>query len=498
MAPPPILIAGAGIAGLWTALKAAPRPVILLTGSSLGSGTATGWAQGGVAGALGTDDAPAIHAHDTVATGDGLTDPDIADLFAQAIPDQIRALAGLGVPFETNAHGEFELGLEAAHSRRRVAHVKGDQAGGAILSILIDAVRKADHVTVLDGWRVDALLPASDGGCGGVLARRPDGALERTEARETVLAMGGAGGLFETATSPKGARGQAMAMAHRIGADIIDPEFIQFHPTAIDAGTDPAPLATEALRGDGAVLIDRDGKSLMADHAQGDLAPRDAVARAVHRARADGRSPALDARLIGPDFPQRYPAVFAACQAMGLDPRETPIPVLPAAHYTMGGIATDRDGRASLPGLWAVGECAASGLHGANRLASNSLGEGLVFGARAAAALQKAANRRARAGEAAPAPVLPPLALTRLRQAMSRFAGVEREEAGLRQMIAIVDDLAARHGEAYEISAARLITRGALARRESRGTHFRTDFPAKAVARHTRFGPASRRAAKGA
>ncbi|MEE2567460.1 L-aspartate oxidase [Hyphobacterium marinum] len=498
MTPPPILIAGAGIAGLWAALNAAPRQVLLLTGSLLGSGTATGWAQGGVAGALGPDDAPAIHAHDTVATGDGLTDPEIADLFAQSIPEQIRALAKLGVPFETTAGDEFALGLEAAHARRRVAHVKGDQAGGAILSVLIEAVRAATHITILDGWRVDALLPASDGGCGGVLARRPDGTLDRLEAAETVLAMGGAGGLYETTTSPKGARGQAMAMAHRIGADILDPEFIQFHPTAIDAGIDPAPLATEALRGDGAILIDRDDNRLMAGHPQGDLAPRDAVARAVHRARMGGRGPALDARGIGPDFPQRFPSVFAACAGMGLDPRETPIPVLPAAHYTMGGIATDRDGRTSLPGLWAIGECAASGLHGANRLASNSLGEGLVFGARVAEALRRSPERSAAAGEATPAPGLPPLALTRLRQAMSRFAGVERDEAGLRQLIAIIDDLAVRHGEASELVAARLIARGALSRRESRGGHFRRDFPAKTAARHTRFGPASRRAAKGA
>lgn len=498
MTPSPILVVGAGIAGLWTALNAAPRSVILLTGAPLGSGTATGWAQGGVAGALGPDDAPAIHAHDTVATGEGLTEAVIADLFAQAIPDEIRALAKLGVPFEASETGAMALGLEAAHSRRRVAHVKGDQAGGAILSVLIEAVRAAHHITILDGWRIDALLPGEDGGCAGVLALTPDGKQERLMASETVLAMGGAGGLYEVTTNPRGSRGQAMAMTACLGADLTDPEFIQFHPTAIAADIDPAPLATEALRGEGAILIDGAGDRLMAGHPQGDLAPRDAVARAVHRARVEGRVPALDARCIGDAFPARFPAVFAACQAMDLDPRATPIPVAPAAHYAMGGIATDRDGRTSLPGLWAVGECAATGLHGANRLASNSLGEGLVFGARAANALKVAPERTVVAGTARPAPNLPPLALTRLRQAMSRFAGVERDEAGLRQLLTIIDDLSHKHGTAHEVVAAHLIADAALQRRESRGAHFRTDFPAKHAARHTRVGTTPRRMAKGA
>lgn len=489
MTPPPLLIAGAGIAGLWTALNAVPRRVLLLTGAPLGTGTATGWAQGGVAGALGQDDAPAIHAHDTAATGDGLTDTGVADLFAQAVPDEIRALAALGIAFESDGRGGLDLGLEAAHSRRRVAHVKGDQAGAAILAGLIAAVRAADHITILDGWRAEALLPASDGGCAGVLARTADGRLERLEAAETVLAMGGIGGLFEVTTNPRSARGQAMAMAARLGADIRDPEFIQFHPTAIRTPSDPAPLATEALRGEGALLIDQYGQRLMADHAQGDLAPRDTVARAVHRAVVDGREPALDARVIGERFEADFPAVFAACKAMGLDPRTTPIPVAPAAHYAMGGIATDTFGRTSLPGLWAVGECASTGLHGANRLASNSLGEGLVFARRTARALQATPHRSLTAGEASPSPALPPLALTRLRQAMSRHAGVERDESGLRQLLSIIDDLAVRHGEADELRAARLIAQGALERRESRGAHFRTDYPAAAAPCHTLVTP---------
>ena len=487
LTPAPILIIGAGIAGLWTALKAAPHPVTLISRAPLGSGTATGWAQGGVAGALGPDDDPALHARDTLNTGDGLTDSSVAHLFAHAIPGEIRDLADLGVPFERDETGALALGLEAAHSRHRVAHVKGDQAGDAILSTLIQAVRAAHHITVLDGVWVEALLSDQAGGCGGVLARTPDGDLARIEAEQTVLAMGGMGGLFEVTTNPKAARGQAMAMAYALGADILDPEFVQFHPTAIDANLDPAPLATEALRGDGAKLIDCDGAPLITDHPQGDLAPRDAVARAVHRAKVEGREPQLDARCIGTDFPSIFPNVFKACQAMGLDPRVTPIPVAPAAHYAMGGIATDADGRTSLPGLWAVGECASTGLHGANRLASNSLGEGLVFGTRTAAALQLAPQRRIEPLEALPAPKLPPLALTRLRQAMGRFAGVERDEAGLHQLSTIIAGLRSRHGDAHELIAADLIAQGALARRESRGGHFRTDYTDPVTPIHTRL-----------
>ena len=485
----PILILGAGIAGLWTALHAAPRKVILLTGGRLGQGSSTAWAQGGVAAALSEADAPALHAADTIAAGAGLVNEDAAKLLAEAGPQEIEDLYALGAPFEKEG-GAWALSREAAHSRARVARVKGDQAGAGILAALIEAVRKADHIDLREGWRGEALLPASDGGCAGVLARDPDGELRRIEAGDTVLAMGSLGGLFAVTTTPWTSQGQALAMAAKLGAVIRDPEFVQFHPTAIDIGRDPAPLATEALRGEGATLIDRKGRRFMlAVHPDAGLAPRDIVARAVHRQTQSGKGAFLDAReAVGEAFPERFPAVFRACKSGGVDPRREPIPVAPAAHYHMGGVETDLDGFTGVAGLWAVGECACNGLHGANRLASNSLLEGLVFGRRAAARLRTAPARTATALDAEPAPVLPDAALQRLRAAMSRHAGVERDADGLRQLLALIDRLEEAHGPAHALIAARFVAAGAFRREESRGGHFRRDFPDRgAKARATRL-----------
>ncbi|WP_417482665.1 L-aspartate oxidase [Maricaulis sp.] len=489
----PVLIIGAGIAGLWAALKLAPRRVILLTGSPLGEGAASGWAQGGVSAALAEDDTPALHARDTIEAGAGLVDTEAAHALAAGAAEQVRELAAIGAPFEREGEA-WSLSREAAHSRHRVARVTGDGAGAAIMQTLIAAVRAASHVEIRDGWSAAALIPAEDGGCAGAIARSPTGETVEILAEETVLAMGGAGGLFALTTTPAGAQGQAMAMAARLGAEIQDPEFIQFHPTALNAGLDPAPLCTEALRGDGATLIDRAGHRFMkAIHRDAELAPRDVVARAVHRHNQGGKGAFLDCRCaIGDTFPVHFPAVFAACMSAGIDPRVEPIPVAPTAHYHMGGVAADIDGQTSVPGLWAIGECASTGLHGANRLASNSLAEGLVSAARVAKVLTDASLRATdRAPAVKPAhipPALPPLALTRLRQAMSRYCGVERSGAGLAELSALIEAMIARHGEADALIAARFITAGAIARTESRGGHFRTDFPkARATARHTRL-----------
>ena len=304
----PLIIAGAGIAGLWTALHAAPRRVILLTGAPLGQGASTAWAQGGVAAALGRDDAPDLHAADTIAAGAGLVDEAAAHILAEAGPGEVEALYALGAPFERSRNGEWALSREAAHSRARVARVKGDQAGAGILAALIKAVRAAGHVEIREGWRAEALLPASDGGCAGVLARGSDGVLVAVEG-DVVLATGSLCGLYAVTTTPWTSQGQALAMAAGLGAVIRDPEFVQFHPTAIDIGRDPAPLATEALRGEGAILIDRSGRRFMrAVHPQAELAPRDVVARAVHRQLRTGKGAFLDARAaVGEAFPERFP-----------------------------------------------------------------------------------------------------------------------------------------------------------------------------------------------
>lgn len=399
----PVLICGAGIAGLWAALKLAPHPVILLTGAPLGEGAASGWAQGGVAAALAEDDTPDLHAADTIAAGAGLVDASAAAALAQDAAREVRALAALGAPFERDAQ-TWSLSREAAHSRHRVARVRGDGAGAAIMATLMGAVRRAAHIDIRDGWKAVALT-GDETACTGALARTPDGDTHPIAAAATLLATGGAGGLFALTTTPAGAQGQAMAMAARLGATIRDPEFVQFHPTALNAGLDPAPLCTEALRGEGAILVDRTGHRFMKQvHADAELAPRDVVARAVHRQNLSGKGAFLDCRAaVGEAFPHDFPAVFAACMQAGIDPRVEPIPVAPTAHYHMGGVLTDIDGRTGVPGLYAIGECASTGLHGANRLASNSLAEGLVSAARVARLLASAppSNRKRRAAPAA-------------------------------------------------------------------------------------------------
>ena len=305
------------------------------------------------------------------------------------------------------------------------------------------------------------------------------GVLSEIVAPAIVLATGGLGGLYAVTTNPSAVRGHGVALAAVAGATIADPEFVQFHPTAIDIACDPAPLATEALRGEGAVLTDAEGEPFMQRYdPRGDLAPRDVVARAIHRQLAGGRGAFLDARItIGAHFPSEFPAVFAACMGAGLDPRSSPIPVAPAAHYHMGGIMADADGRTSLPGLFAAGECASTGVHGANRLASNSLLEAAVFGARAGASAARDVDPRTAPLRAEAQPRLPNHALQSLRRAMTRGAGVARDKAGLTRLHLEIAGLRGQYGVAPELVVADLIAAAAFARRESRGGHYREDYP---------------------
>lgn len=471
-----ILVVGAGLAGLTAALAAAPAKVLVLTEAPLNQGCSSAWAQGGVAAALGADDAPALHAADTVAAGAGLVDAAIADLLAQEGPDAVRRLADLGAPFDRTADGGFAQSLEAAHSRPRVARVKGDQAGRAIMEAVTVAVLAARHVEVRTGARLTGLLQDADGRIHGVLARIGGRPVEIT-ARAVVLATGGIGGLYAVTTTPAELKGEGLGLAALAGAVIADPEFVQFHPTAIDIGRDPAPLATEALRGEGAVLVNGDGERFMAAyHPDAEMAPRDVVARAIHAERVAGRGAFLDARqAVGAHFPEEFPGVFAACLGGGVDPRIQPIPVAPACHYHMGGIATDAEGRTSLPGLFAAGECASTGVHGANRLASNSLLEAAVFGARAGRAAAQEPAQEAPLSTVT-ASELPADALQTLRLAMSQDAGVIRDAAGLTRLLETISTLEAAHGRSAALVAARLIAATALARRESRGGHYRQDF----------------------
>lgn len=472
-----VLIIGAGLAGLFLALKLAPRPCVVVSPAPFGQAASSAWAQGGLAAALAPEDSAQSHAKDTIAAGAGLVDPIVAMLIAKDGPARVRDLLDLGVAFDRHENGSLALSLEAAHSHARVARVAGDLAGREIMANLIKAVRACDHITLVEGVAARALLQTETGHIGGVLAM--NGKPIRLEAEETVLATGGSGGLFRVTTNPVEAAGQGLGMAARAGALVADAEFVQFHPTAMDFGRDPAPLATEALRGEGAQLVNLDGTPFMTGyHYLGDLAPRDSVARAVASEIAAGRGAYLDCRAaIGAGFPDHFPTVFAACAAAGVDPRIDLMPIAPAAHYHMGGIVTDIWGKTTLDGLSAIGECASTGVHGANRLASNSLLEAVVFAHRVAERLRDAPSGRQAGGDAASIAPLPADALRVLRTEMTAKAGVVRDAAGLTSLVGTIQDLKAQNGPTNELVTAGLIAEGALARQESRGGHYRSDFP---------------------
>jgi L-aspartate oxidase len=495
-----IVIIGAGLAGLFTALRLAPLPVTVVAAAPLGEGASSIWAQGGIAAAVGEGDTPERHAADTIAAGGGIVDRHVAEVVAAEAPARIADLLRYGVPFDRDLAGHFILSREAAHSEPRVVRVSGDRAGAAIMQSLIAAVKETPSIRVLDGYEaLDLILESGSGASDRVSGVR----LVRTEATGTgmfdfmpasavVLATGGAGALYSVTTNPIYARGEAIAFAARAGAVIADAEFVQFHPTAIDAGIDPAPLASEALRGEGAVLVNGAGVRFMRElDPAGDLAPRDIVARGVFAEIAAGRGAFLDCRAaIGAAFPEKFPTVYAHCRAAGIDPVAQPIPVAPAAHYHMGGVATDLSGRTSLEGLWAVGEVASTGLHGANRLASNSLLEAVVLGARAADDIGRLVTPRmahpiAKTYRTGPERPLDTARRARLvaclRQAMSAHVGVVRNGAGLEQALALVREIGEEAGDDRMVVnmalAAEIIAGSALLRTESRGAHFRSDFP---------------------
>jgi L-aspartate oxidase len=472
------LILGAGLAGLSAALATAPRNTLVLSPAALGDGCCSAWAQGGMAAALGEDDSPALHARDTEAAGAGLVDHDAALRLTEAAAATVARLAALGAPFDRDADGRLVQGLEAAHSRSRIARVKGDQAGAAIMTAMARAVRAEPRIALWENARARALLQDASGRVLGALVER-DGKLIEVLAPAVILATGGLGGLYAVTTNPPAVRGEGLALAAQAGASIADAEFVQFHPTAVDVGRDPAPLASEALRGEGAILVDRAGRRFMLDaHPSAELAPRDIVARAVHAQIAAGRGAYLDAtQALGARFPEEFPAVFAACMAAGIDPRVQPIPIAPAAHYHMGGVAADAEGRTTLDGLFAAGECASTGVHGANRLASNSLLEAAAFGTTSGLAARDEAAPGTQPLAAEPAPDLPPAAMVELRTAMSRDAGVIRDAEGLGRLLETVHRLEAAHGHALPLLTARLVAQAALAREESRGGHYRSDFP---------------------
>ncbi|MBX7247941.1 MAG: L-aspartate oxidase [Caulobacteraceae bacterium] len=471
------LVIGAGLAGLSAALAASPRRVLVVTPAPISEAASSAWAQGGMAAGVDAEDERA-HAVDTVAAGAGLVDEAVAEHLTALGDETVHRLASLGVPFDRDVEGRLVRSLEAAHSRPRVARVGGDRAGAAIMAAVGEAAKRADHIDVWDSGRLRRLLTDADGRVRGALVEA-GGRLVAITAPSVILATGGIGGLYAVTTNPSALKGEGMGLAALAGAQIADPEFVQFHPTAIDVGRDPAPLATEAIRGEGAVLIDRRGIRFMLErHPLAELAPRDIVARGVYASIAAGRGAFLDATgAIGSKFDQEFPSVFAACMAAGIDPRVRPIPVAPAEHYHMGGIAVHGAGRSTLEGLWAAGECAATGVHGANRLASNSLLEAAAFGAEAGVDARDAESAETAPQRAEAAPDLPSESLRILRQAMSGHAGVVRDGAGLTSLVTLIDRLEEAHGRTPTLVAARLVAQSAFDRRESRGGHYRADFP---------------------
>ncbi len=485
-----ILIIGAGVAGLYTALKLSPRPVTVITARPLGKGGSTPWAQGGMAAAIGPDDTSNLHFSDTMQAGAGLVDAEAASILVDGGEAAVEDLIRFGVQFDQNKDGSLVLGREAAHCRDRIVHATGDQAGAAIMNALVAAARASEHITILERIVAEDLMTDDNGAVGGALIYNVEaGERAAFDASETILATGGLGGLYAVTTNPTPAQGHGLAFAARAGALIRDPEFVQFHPTALDIGVDPAPLATEALRGEGAHLVNEDGRTFMENyHPAGDLAPRDIVARAVEAEIKAERGAFLDAReAIGAAFPKKFPTVFAACQKAEIDPRTDIMPVAPAAHYHMGGVYTDLDGATTLDGLWAVGEVASTGVHGANRLASNSLLEAVVFGARIADHLrEKPLDRRDEAGAPAdrmdvPSKPADPKAMQKLREAMSKGCALIRSEEALYDTLEMVAELheyeTMTSGLKSALVTAELIAQGALAREESRGAHHRSDFP---------------------
>lgn len=483
----PVIVVGAGIAGMSVALDLVPRPVVVLSAAPLGRGVATAWAQGGIAAAIGENDMPVLHAADTLAAAAGIGDANVAKRVAEAAPACIEELIARGVAFDRDANGKLALGLEAAHSRHRIVHAGGDATGAVVIEALIKTARATPSIEIREKAKATSLVVA-DGAVVGVEIEQ-NGKRVVLAASAVVLATGGLGGLYANTTNPLGSIGAGIALAACAGARLRDMEFVQFHPTAIAVGRDPMPLASEAVRGEGAILINDRGQRFMANIPGAELAPRDIVARAIAREIAAGRSVFLDARAtIGPRFATRFPSVTASCHEAGIDPATMPIPVRPAAHYHMGGVAVDGHGRTSVANLWACGEVAATGLHGGNRLASNSLLEGIAFarwiaedvdGLSAKSAVARTSRQTPSAEPASKIDTAP--GTTGLRRLMTESVGVVRDATGLSHAVnglaqAAFDPISPKP-VADRALVGLLIAVSAARRTESRGGHFRSDYP---------------------
>jgi L-aspartate oxidase len=476
-----VLIIGAGAAGLFAALHLPEGTDITVVEKGRKGQGSSPWAQGGIAAALGPDDSPELHAEDTTRVAAGHADASAVAVLCSEAPECVMELVELGCRFDRTSSGDLHLAREGGQSVARSAHAE-DATGAAIMTALRQAA--TPRVTRLEGACVS--LAVSDGRCVGGWVLTDEGVVQ-VQASSTVLAAGGVGALFAATTNPAGATGDGMVLAWEAGAGLADMEFIQFHPTALALGeAQQRPLITEALRGAGAYVVDAEGRRFLFDHhSDGELAPRDVVARAI-----SGRDAWLDCRHLDAGVLEtEFPTVMASCRAAGIDPRTDLIPVVPAAHYTIGGVQTDLDGRASIPRLYAVGECSSTGVHGANRLAGNSLAEALVFGRRAARAI--AGQRTGRTKSLPEAPTFQPVDIDVegtwewFRAAITAGLGIERDEASLLKLAERIEPIAllplSSDRGALELRAAaitaRLMSHSASLRTESRGVHRRSDYP---------------------
>jgi L-aspartate oxidase len=490
-----LIVIGSGIAGLTAALTAAPARVALVTKGALEDGCSR-WAQGGIAAALGDDDSAQQHFDDTIAAGRGLCNPAAVRVLAEEGPARVRQLIDWGVTFDTQ-DGRLQLGREAAHSKPRIVHARGDGTGLEVETSLSRRVRES-HVTVIEQAHATGLLLNDVGRCHGVaMAGTTTGSTFRLGAGAVILASGGAGRLWRNTTNPEQATGDGVALAYEAGAEVSGMEFVQFHPTALAVEGAPRFLISETLRGEGAVIVNEQGRRFVLDvDARGELAGRDLVARAIwEELRRSGASHVyLDCRPIGSRAAVRFPAIHRTCTEYGIELSRDLVPIAPAAHYMIGGVRTELDGATSIAGLYACGEVASSGVHGANRLASNSLLESLVFARRAALAAMASLGEQPPPGGVARAAMAGPVASSaslpsqwaQLNDALWEGAGVVRDAVGLRTAGSVCADVAARCEGDPSLQAAQLraaattaslVCQAALAREESRGCQLRSDFP---------------------